>query len=742
MMMKIDEGKIEELLKQLTLEEKIAMIHGEGIFATAGVKRLGIPPLKMSDGPMGVRKEFAQKEWINVGTTDDLVSYLPSNSALASTWNTEIAYLTGQVLGAEARGRGKDVILAPGINIKRSPICGRNFEYMSEDPKLVEELVVPLINGIQESDVAACVKHFAANSQETERLWVDTYVEERPLREIYFPGFKAAVEKAKSHTLMGAYNRLRGEHCSQSKFLLTKVLREEWNYDGAVISDWGAIHDTKNAVESGLDIEMSVGPDFDEYYMANPLLKAVKAGELSESLIDEKIRNILRLMYRLKMLGDEKDYRKSGTYNSPKHREMILNGARESIILLKNENKRLPLSKGKLKTLAVIGQNAERIHSNGGGSAEIKALYEISPLMGLKTKLGGNTEIKYAKGYYVPTKQEKELNWQQHSLERQKELSEEEKKEVELKYKQLQEEINRQEKQLREEAVALAKDTDEVIFIGGLNHDFDVEGQDRNDMKLPYHQEILIQEILKVNPNTVIVMVAGSPVEMGEWLPKAKTVVWNYYAGMESGTALAEVLLGEVNPSGKLAETFPKKLEDSPAHKVGEFGTTDSVTYKEGLYVGYRYYDSKQVEPEFCFGHGLSYTNFAYKDMEVSVKENRHSDNSSISFTDDDLTVTVEVTLRNTGDIAGAEVVQVYVADKEASLERPLHELKGFSKVNLAPGEERSVIVNLFKDAFGFYDDKQKCFVIEPGEFEIQVGSSSRDIRLTKTVRVNKELKY
>jgi beta-glucosidase len=742
-MKKVDEARIEKLLAELTLEEKIIMIHGEGVFQTGGVERLGIPPLKMSDGPMGVRKEFALKDWTTIGTTDDYVSYLPSNSALAATWNREQAYHTGKTLGAEARGRGKDVILAPGINIKRSPLCGRNFEYMSEDPKLIEELVVPLIKGIQENDVAACVKHFAANSQETERLWVDTEMDQRTLREIYFPGFKAAVEKGESHSLMGAYNLLYGEHCSQSKYLLTTVLREEWGYDGAVISDWGAIHDTKAAAESGLDIEMSVGPDYDHYYMAKPLLKAVKNGKLSEELIDKKIRNILRLMLRLNMLGDERENRKSGTYNAPSHREAALATARESVILLKNEENRLPISK-KVKTIAVIGRNAEQIHSNGGGSAEIKALYEIPPLMGLKTKLGGNVEVKYAGGYHIPSNQEKELNWQQHSIDK---LSEEERQAESERLRKINEEARLKGKKLMKEAVALAKSCDEVIFIGGLNHEFDVEGSDRTDMKLPYGQDELIKAILKVNPNAVIVIVAGSPVEMKAWSEKTKAIVWSYYAGMEGGNALADVLFGDVNPSGKLPETLPKRLSDSPAHRIGEFGLAKKVTYKEGVFVGYRYYDSLKVEPEFCFGHGLSYTTFEYSGLRLSVQElssavTESSDQNKVIGTGEDLRVTVELTVKNTGNRDGAEIIQLYVSDKQATVKRPIHELKDFMKISLMSGEERNIQFSLPKNAFGYYDMDRKSFVTILGEYEIQIGSSSRDIRLSGNVRINKEYLY
>ncbi|MGN0141856.1 MAG: glycoside hydrolase family 3 protein, partial [Roseburia sp.] len=418
-----NEQYIEELLSQLTLEEKISMIHGAGLFRTAAVERLEIPSLFMSDGPMGVRAEFADDEWRCVGSTEDFVSYLPCNSAIASTWNPALAKKAGQVLGEETRGRGKDMILAPGINIKRSPLCGRNFEYMSEDPRLVEELVVPLVEGIQENDVAACVKHFAANSQETERLFVDTLVDERTLQEIYFPGFLAAVQKGHIFSLMGAYNRLNGEHCCTGKKLLNQVLREEWGFDGVIVSDWGGVHDTLLAAESALDIEMDVVYTFDRHHMADPLLEKIKAGEIPETLVDEKIRNILRLMLRLHMIGANRDNRKGGAYNTREHQQAVLEVARESIILLKNEAGILPLPCGnaatnadrsatevrgaetgtltaqeakKLGKVAVIGANAAAIHSNGGGSAEIKALYEISPLMGIKKLLGGNAKVTYA----------------------------------------------------------------------------------------------------------------------------------------------------------------------------------------------------------------------------------------------------------------------------------------------------------------------------------------------------------
>jgi beta-glucosidase len=710
--------KIENLLEQLTLEEKISMIHGNGLFRTGAVERLGIPSLKLSDGPMGVRFEFEDNSWKVIGHSDDFVSYLPCNSALAATWNRDLAYKLGVVLGEEARGRGKDVILAPGVNIMRSPACGRNFEYMSEDPYLTAKTAVPLIKGIQKSDVAACVKHFAVNNQETERLWVEALVDDRTLNEIYLPAFKAAVCEAGSYSLMGAYNLLRGEHCCQSKYLLNTILKEEWKYDGCVISDWGAVHNTKAAAESGLEIEMSVANNFDGYYMAEPLKEAVLKGEIEESLIDEKVRRILRMMHKLKMFGTS---RSKGAYNTPEHRRDILDVARESIVLLKNDN-RLPLQESKLKKLLVIGDNAEKIHSNGGGSTEIKALYEISPLMGLKMKLGGNTEIIYARGYHIePKKDESDINWQETSLEDVLKTRRTETIDAEIK-------ARRQE--LLEEAVALAKVTDEVIIVGGLNHDYDAEGIDREDMKLPYEQATLIKEVLKVNPNTVVVLMAGSPVEMGEWLQTAKAVVWCWYGGMEGGTALAEVLLGEINPSGKLPMTFPKKLSDCSAYSIGEFPGGKTVSYSEGIFVGYRYYDTYIIEPEFCFGHGLSYTTFDYKNICVEVEESK----------DVEISVTFEVT--NNGSRVGLETTQLYVCCKNSNLDRPVQELKQYVKIALEPGQKEKVSLVLDKTAFGYYNTDKKQFLTEAGNYEIRIGSSSRDIRLKGEVELKQEYYY
>lgn len=718
--------QIEEILKELTLEEKIAMIHGAGLFRTGEVERLGIPAVKMSDGPMGVRNEFPDASWIPVGHSDDYVSYGPSNSAVAATWNPERAYISGRTLGAEARGRGKDVILAPGINIKRDPLCGRNFEYMSEDPYLIQTLAVPFIHGVQENDVAACVKHFALNCQETERLWVDTIVDERTLQEIYLPGFRAAVQEGGSYSLMNAYNKLNGVHCSENKELLDNILRRDWGYDGAVISDWGAVHTTKKAAESSLDIEMSVTYDFDDYFFAKPLLEAVKKGEVTEASVDEKVRNILRMMFRLKMIGPEAAERKAGSYDVPEHWQGNLDTAREAIILLKNEEGILPITEERLRMvpagepncvpkkrrIVIIGHNAEHNHAGGGGSAEIKALYEISPLLGLKKALGGNVEVVYAQGYYIPGKKDvNEVNWQESSLERQV-MSEENSESPEQ--KALRKEIEENREKLLREACKLAKTADEVIFIGGLNHDYDVEGRDRADMRLPYGQDALIEALLDIRPDTIVTLVAGSPVEM-PWRDRVKALVWCYYSGMETGDALAEILLGKVNPSGKLPETFPVRYADTVTAKNGQFGKEDRIVCEEGIFVGYRYYEKEKVTPAFTFGHGLSYTTFVIDKLQL------------IPVTDSQRGVgcQVKVTVTNTGKMAGAEVVQCYVTDCECRVERPEKELKAYNKVFLQPGESREIIMELGESAFSFYDVEKKAFTVEPGKFIIQVGNAS-----------------
>lgn len=715
---KMFEKEIEELVSKLTLEEKIAMIHADGLFRSGSVDRLGIPALYTSDGPCGVRCEFQNDNWFPIGTDDDFVSYLPSNSAIATTWNKQLAYEAGKTLGEEARGRGKDVILAPGINIKRDPRCGRNFEYMSEDPKVVEEIAVPLIKGIQDCDVASCVKHYAANNQETERMSVDTEVDERTLREIYLKGFRAAVEEAGVYSIMGAYNKFRGKWCCENPELLDSILRDEWGFDGVAISDWGGVHSTEDTSNTSLDLEMSVTDDFDEYFFANPLLDAVKQEKVSEEKIDAKIRNILRLMFRLKMIGPDAENRKAGKYNSKEHRQAAYDVAAESIVLLKNEKNVLPLNKKKIKKLAVIGANADIRHSFGGGSAEIKALYEIAPLIGIKMELGGNTKVTYCKGYHVPGKAMNATeSWQASSLE-----AGEDADMLQYPYLVLPKpgQFAKENEVLFAEAIEAAKDADAVIFVGGLDHNYDIEGADRKDMKLPYDQDIIIEKLLDVRPDMVVIMNAGSPVEM-PWLSKANTLVYNYYAGMENGSALADVIFGNVNPSGKLSESMPHKYEDTVTAKNGEFARKDKVEYKEGLFYGYRYYEKEGIEVAFPFGHGLSYTSFEYSNLKLKAEGE---------------CIKVMLTIENTGNMDGKEAVQIYVAENEPTVEKPLKELKQFTKVSLKAGESKEIELTINHKDLTFYDVDTKSFMLSHGEYTVYACASSADVRLKGTLNI------
>ena len=653
------DNEIRKLVGKLTLDEKLGMIHGAGFFRTKEVDRLGIPALVSSDGPMGVRGEFENDKWISSGHGDDNVTYLPCNSALASTFNRKLAGDEGKVLGEEARGRGKDVILAPGINLKRSPLCGRNFEYFSEDGFLTAELAIPFVKEVQKSDVAACVKHFAINHQETERLSVDADIDEDVLRDLYLNVFNRVLMEGGALSVMGAYNKIYGNFCCESDFLLKKVLRDEWGYKGVVISDWGGVHNSKEAALGGCDVEMSVTDNFDDYCFANPLKKLIEDGEVPESVVDEKVFRILRLMDKLHMLEGK---RKKGAYNTPAHRKVAYKVAAESIVLLKNEEKILPLDADKQKRVLVIGDNATRQHSLGGGSAEIKAFYETTPLLGIKEKLGGNTKVDFLVGYDSEiTLDSSEINWQQESLEKRKE-------EAKVKNK-----IN---KEMLSEVMAALKNNkyDSVIYVGGLNHNYDSEGKDKIDMKLPYGQDELIKNILSVRKDAVIVLMGGSAVEMNEWAEDAKSIIWSYYNGCEGGRALADVIFGDVNPSGKLPETFYMKAEDSSALSVGTFGNLDMVHYKEGYRIGYKYTDHEAIGVQFPFGHGLSYTEFSFSGEKYS-KSSRE----------------LKVTVANKGKRSGKETVLVY----GDNVKTKVRELIGFEKVRLDKGEKKTVSIKV-----------------------------------------------
>ena len=690
------EDKIDSLISLMTLEEKVNMIHGVSSFTSGGVERLGIPELTMSDGPHGVRPEHG-RDWSPDNAGNDSATYLPTGIALASTWNTELGYKFGEVLGNEAKARGKDVILGPGVNIIRTPLNGRNFEYLSEDPYLTSRMAVGYIKGVQDQEVAASVKHFVANNQETKRSDVNVEVSERALRELYLPAFEAAVKEGNVLTVMGAYNKVRGQYATHHEYLVNEVLKGEWGFKGLVMSDWGAVHNTMEALLYGTDLEMGTdllqmpNINYNKFLLADTVIGIVKSGKIPESVIDEKVRRILRVMYVTGMF----DGRSKGAINTKEHQQTALKVAEEAMVLLKNEGNVLPLQKDKIKTIAVIGANGNRKQAGGGGSSQVRPPYEVTPLEGLQKLIGKDIQIKYAPGF----------------------------------------EVTREEKanpKLISEAVEIARSADVVIYVGGWTHGysdnwdggaFDAEGADKPSLKMPFEQDKLIKEVLDANPNTIMVMIGGGAIDMSSWIDRTKGIVQAWYPGMEGGTALARLLFGEVNPSGKLPVTFPKKLSESGAHALGEYPgdkDTTNVRYNEGVFVGYRYNDTYHVEPLFAFGHGLSYITFDYGQLEASS----NSEMATVSFQ-----------LKNSGKQAGAEVVQLYIGKEDSAVKRPVKELKAFQKVFLKPGESKEVTLSVPKDAFRYYDEDKNQWVLEPGAYKIHVGSSSRDIRQIATLK-------
>ena len=688
------EARVEDLLGRLTLEEKISLLHADSKFTTAAIPRLGLPRRWLSDGPHGVREDIGPDTWKPAGRTDDFVTAMPCGIALAATWNPALAEAEGAVIAAEARARGKDIMLGPGVNILRTPLCGRNFEYFGEDPWLTSQLAVGYIRGQQSKDIASCVKHYAANNQEFERLSIDVQMDERTLREIYLPAFRAAVQDAGVWTVMGAYNKFRGEHCCHNDYLLNDVLKGEWGFRGLVMSDWAGTHDAAQAARNGLDLEMGTeDKPYDEFYLARPFREGVKNGTYPMALLDDKVRRNLRVMIATRVL----DERPPGVMNTKAHQATARRVAEEAIVLLKNDGAALPLDPTKIKTIAVIGENATRLHTHGGQSSEIKAFYEVSPLDGILQRVGRQVNVTYAIGYDAPAGDPRSTR-PKNGIDPLPAT------------------------QLADQAVAAARAADVVIFIGGLNHDlgFDCESRDRADMKLPYGQDALLARVVEANPRTVVVLVAGSPVEMGPWLARAPAVVLAWYGGMEAGNAIAGVLFGDVNPSGKLPCTFPRQLNDSPAHALGLYPGKDGVVrYDEGLLVGYRWFDTKKIEPLFPFGHGLSYTRFEYSALKISPGAGEGG-----------ALATVEFEIANVGTRAGAEVAQLYVHDVEASVPRPEQELRAFRKVELQPGEKKTVSIPLGREAFAFYDVVQRTWVAEAGKFQIRVGGSSREPRV------------
>lgn len=688
------EAKIEQLIKQMTLEEKIGMIHANSSFTSAGVPRLGIPELTMSDGPHGVRPEHG-RDWELDNKGGDSSTYLPVGITLASTWNSQLGYAFGTVLGSEAAYRGKDVILGPGINIMRTPLNGRNFEYLSEDPYLVSKMAIGYIKGVQDQGVSACIKHYLANNQEFLRNKINVEMSERALREIYLPGFKAAVIDGDVNTLMGAYNKFRGEYCTYNDYLVNKILKQEWKFGGVVISDWGAIHTTKEALLGGADLEMGSdlpmlpNPDYNKFFFADDALKMVRNKEVAESVIDDKVRRLLRVMFKTQMF----DKRKPGAHATTEHAAVAKKVAEEGIILLQNKKNVLPLNKQAVKTIAVIGANANRENAMGGGSSQVRAPYEITPLQGLQHYAGNTIKIRFEQGYTIAKDAKPDAA-------------------------------------LITKAVEAARTSDVAIIVGGWTHGYDyskwednaydAEGADKTDMNLPFGQDNLVKAVAAANKNTVVVLYGGGPADMTQWVDKVKGIIQAGYPGQEGGNALAEIIFGEVNPSGKLTVTFPKKLADVPAHKLGEYpGDSINVHYNDDIFVGYRYYDTYKVDPLFAFGHGLSYTTFKYSNLSAVVQNGK---------------VNVTVKVQNTGSRSGAEVVQLYIKDIQSSLKRPDKELKAFEKTFLEPGQSKEISFTLGSEAFSFFDDKKMQWIKEPGEFELLVGSSSRDIRAREKI--------
>ena len=700
------EKRIEKLIKKMTLEEKVGLLHGNSKFYVAGVERLGIPEWSLSDGPHGVRAEINRHDWAYAGWTNDSASYFPTGTAFAAAWNPELAYRRGEVLGEEARWRKKDVLLGPGVNIIRSPLCGRNFEYMSEDPYMNSVLAVAYIKGLQSRDVACSVKHFAMNNQETNRTTVDVECSERALREIYLPAFKAAVQEGGALTVMAAYNKFRGEFCAENNYLVRKILRNEWGFDGVYVTDWGAAHSTIPSMEAGLDLEMGTLIDkYEDWYYANPLIEAVKSGKIPMSLVDEKVGDVLRVMIKTNVLDPKKRFG-PGSMNTKEHQQATYDAAAEAIVLLKNQNNLLPLDFSSIKSLAVIGDNATRKHSNGGLSSEIKAVYEVTPLEALRAKWGDKVDIRFAQGYEkLSTFVEGSNNGQSSGTFSSK---------------------TQESDALLKEAVEVARTSDVALLVCGLNHDYDTESFDRLNMDIPYGQVELIQEVVKANPRTIVVMIAGSPLNMAAVDICSPAIVWAWFNGMEGGNALVDVLSGKVNPSGKMPFTTPVSLDQSPAHALGNFPGRDlKVNYEEDILVGYRWFDTKGLPVVYPFGYGLSYTTFNYSNLNTDKKTYDQADTIQATFT-----------LTNTGDREGAEVAQLYVSDPVCSVMRPVKELKGFKKVFLKPGESRRITLDIPVSSLAFYSEAQSQFVVEPGEFILQLGASASDIKQKISVEV------
>lgn len=701
------EERVEDALSRMTLEEKVRILHAQSKFSSAGVPRLGIPDIWCTDGPHGIRPEVLWDEWEQAGWTNDSCTAYPALTCLAATWDRSLAESYGISIGEEAKYRRKNVLLGPGVNIYRSPLNGRNFEYMGEDPYLAGKMSAQYVRGVQSNGVAACVKHYALNNQESHRHTVDVHVDDRALYEIYLPAFKAAVQEGGAWAIMGSYNLYKNQHCCHNQYLLNDILKGEWGFDGAVISDWGGVEVTSEAISNGLDLEYGTWTDgltegksnvYDTYHLALPYLELLRSGKADVKTLDEKVRRVLRLQMRTNLGANHS----TGRFVCPEHSAVARRIGDDGIVLLKNDGI-LPLDTTGSKKILVVGENAIKKLTVGGGSSSLKAQYEILPLEGLQAALDGKAEVKYERGYVGEV-----LN-SYNGVSTGQDLSD-----------------SRTPEQLVNDAVAAAAGADYVIVFGGLNKSKhqDAESADRLDYSLPYGQDALVEALAEVNANLVFVNISGNAVAM-PWLPKVKAVLQGWFLGSEAGNSIADVLTGRVNPSGKLPFTFPVALADGPISSERQYPGIKregekvyDEYYTEGIYVGYRWYESRNVPVLFPFGHGLSYTEFEYGEATLSA-----------SALAEGRTLEVSVPVKNVGKMAGAEVVQLYVSDPECSVDRPVKELKGFGKLYLEPGETGVLKFTLGTDDLAFFDAGKHEWVAEPGVYRVLVGASSADIR-------------
>lgn len=702
------DARVSDALARMTMEEKVAILHAQSKFSSHGVPRLGIPELWTSDGPHGIRPEVKWDEWDQAGWTNDSCTAFPALTCLAATWDKEASALYGKSIGEEARYREKDVLLGPGVNIYRTPYNGRNFEYMGEDPFLAGEMCVPYIQEVQKNGVAVCLKHFALNNQECNRHIADVDVDDRTLYEIYLPAFKKGVEKGNAWSVMAAYNLYKGQHLCHNKYLLDDVLKGEWKFDGAVISDWGGACDPDQAAEYGLDLEYGTWTDglsskgktsYDSYMLADPYLERLRDGRASLEKLDDKAGRVLKLIFRTAM-NTKKPF---GSINSPEHLAAARQIGADGIVLLKNDaagdgSKVLPVDLASAKKILVVGENAIKMMTVGGGSSSLKVKHEVSPLEGIQAAVGNNAEVIYERGYVGSTSNS------YNGVTSGQDLSE-----------------SRTEEQLIADAARAAADADVVLFFGGLNKDDhqDSEGADRIAYGLPYNQDAVIEALAAANPNLAVCLVSGNAVAM-PWVGQVRSIAQCWFCGSEAGNSIADVIFGKVNPSGKLPFTFPVRIEDSPAHAVGAYTCGKDVHYKEGIYVGYRWFDTKEIKPLFAFGHGLSYTEFEYSDFNASTSVSANG------------TLKASVNVKNIGSREGKEIVQLYIGEENPVLDRPTKELKAFEKVSLAPGETKTVKFEIPASDLAYLNAESHSWVLDPAHtFKAYFAAASDDIRGT-----------